>query len=188
MQGLTLAAFGALLAAAAAAVVLGTRHPEPRQSAAPRQSADTAPEAVTSADPAPADPAADPPAGAPSDGNAFDRLPNGKPVPTLPSSAPESVTFGVIQFPYRGAELAPKGSPSKSEALAEARSALAAAKKDFDKAVRLGDSGSTTDAGSVPRGVLEPSVQYVLFTLAKGQICAQPVDTPRGYWVVRRNE
>ena len=40
----------------------------------------------------------------------------------------------------------------------------------------------------VPRGVIEPPVEYVLFSLEKGKVHPEPVDTPKGYWVVRRNE
>lgn len=187
MQGVTLAAFGALFAAAAAAVVFGTQRSQAARVAAPRHiGAAAAPTSISGAPLTPPDPhrkqsAAD-------QNTPFNRMPDGGPVPPLPSWAPQSVSFGVIQFPYRGAELAPKGSPSKAQALAMAMRALPVAKKSFDKALKLGDSGSTSDAGSIPRGVLEPAVQYALFTLAKGQICKKPVDTPRGYWIVRRNE
>jgi hypothetical protein len=36
------------------------------------------------------------------------------------------------------------------------------------------------------RGILEPAVEYLLFTLPKGTVYAEPIDTPRGYWIVRR--
>ena len=64
--------------------------------------------------------------------------------------------------------------------------ALAIAKSDFSKAVEKGDPGSTANAGFVPRGVLEPSVEYALFTLEKGTVHAEPIETPRGFWIVRR--
>jgi hypothetical protein len=54
--------------------------------------------------------------------------------------------------------------------------------------VTRGDRGSTANAGRIPRGVLEPAPEYVLFTLPKGEVSPTPVDTPRGYWVVRRND
>ena len=44
------------------------------------------------------------------------------------------------------------------------------------------------DAGHVPRDVLEPAVEYLLFTLPKKELCPEPIDTPRGYWIVRRND
>ena len=48
-----------------------------------------------------------------------------------------------------------------------------------------GDSGSIEDLGRVPRGVLEPAPEYVLFTMPAGAV-SDPVDTPRGYWIVKR--
>jgi parvulin-like peptidyl-prolyl isomerase len=62
------------------------------------------------------------------------------------------------------------------------------AKLDFAAAVTKGDRGSTTDAGHVPLGVLEPAAEYLLFTLPKGEVLSEPVDTPRGYWILRRNK
>jgi hypothetical protein len=35
--------------------------------------------------------------------------------------------------------------------------------------------------------VLEPPIEYVLFLLEKGAISPTPLDTPRGIWIVRRN-
>jgi parvulin-like peptidyl-prolyl isomerase len=43
------------------------------------------------------------------------------------------------------------------------------------------------DAGTIPRGVLEPTVEYALFTLKPGDV-SDPIDTPRGFWIVRRIE
>jgi hypothetical protein len=36
-------------------------------------------------------------------------------------------------------------------------------------------------------GILEPAPEYVLFTLGVGAV-GGPVDTPRGYWIVKRLE
>jgi hypothetical protein len=36
--------------------------------------------------------------------------------------------------------------------------------------------------------VIEPPIEFVLFSLEKGKVHPEPVDTPKGYWVVRRNE
>ncbi|MFC1642718.1 peptidylprolyl isomerase [Myxococcota bacterium] len=105
----------------------------------------------------------------------------------LPSSAPSSVEIGVVQFTYRGAELAPRDARSKPEALRLARETLDLARRDFGAAVRLGDPGSAADIGDVPRGVLEPPIQYVLFTMKPDTVHRVPLDTPRGYWIVRRN-
>jgi hypothetical protein len=116
----------------------------------------------------------------------FDTLPNGTPVPELPESAPKEVSFGVVLFQYEGAELAQAGTRTKPEALKLARETVQLAQTDFGEAVKRGDRGSTDDAGSLPRGVLEPGPEYVLFTLAAGAVYPEPIDTPRGYWVVRR--
>jgi hypothetical protein len=112
-------------------------------------------------------------------------LPEG---PELPATAPKSVSFGVVLLTYRGAEQAPSDARSKEAALARAKELVEPARKDFDDAVKKGDRGSTVQAGTMPRGVLEPSLEYVLFTLKKGEVYGEPVDTPRGYWILRRNE
>lgn len=122
----------------------------------------------------------------------YDTLPDGTPVPELPKGTPASVRFGVILFEYEGAQGAPGQSSSSSRprskeaARALARQTLELARTDFAKAVEKGDRGSAANAGSIPRGVLEPSVEYLLFTLEKGTIHPEPIDTPRGYWIVRR--
>ena len=87
-----------------------------------------------------------------------------------------------------GTESAGTGARTKDQAREKAQAVLADAKSDFSKAVARGDRGSTASAGRVPRGVLEPAAEYVLFTLPKGEVAPAPVDTPRGYWVVRRND
>lgn len=118
----------------------------------------------------------------------FNVLPDGSPVPPLPEKAPRSVSFGVILFAYKGAEYAPEDAPSREQALAKARAVLKDAETNFGEAVKKGDRGSVADAGRIPRGVLERSVEYALFTLPKGTVAPEPIDTPRGFWVVRRND
>lgn len=118
----------------------------------------------------------------------YDTLPDGGAIPTLPDSAPKEVKFGVVLFSYEGAQGAPTGARSRKDALSRATSVLDLARKDFAAAVAKGDRGSTSDAGRIPRGFLEPSIEYVLFTLKKDEIHPEPIDTPRGYWVVRRNQ
>jgi parvulin-like peptidyl-prolyl isomerase len=98
------------------------------------------------------------------------------------------VGFGVVVVAYQGAQAAPLDARSKAEAKRRAEGLLADAKLDFAAAVAKGDRGSTADAGHVPRDVLEPAVEYLLFTLKKGDVYAEPIDTPRGYWIVRRND
>jgi hypothetical protein len=106
----------------------------------------------------------------------------------LPANAPGNVGFGVVLFTYQGAQYAPQNARSKSEALEKAKGVIEEAKKDFAAAVKKGDHGSTADAGHIPRGVVEPEIETVLFTLEKGAVHPLPLDTPRGYWVVRRND
>lgn len=106
--------------------------------------------------------------------------------PTLPKDAPTAVRVGVIQFSYRGAELASADAPTREIAGERAAQALEVARQDFAKAVPLGDPASGADLGTLPRGVLEPSVEYAVFSLAPGELAPEPLDTPRGFWVVRR--
>ena len=103
----------------------------------------------------------------------------------LPPDAPKQVRFGVVLVAYRGAEGAGPHARSKGEAFALARSLAELGEHDFRAAVQRGDAGSTSDAGRMPRGVLEPTVERALFTLPKGGV-SPPVDTPRGFWVLRR--
>ena len=113
-------------------------------------------------------------------------LPERQPVRALPSDAPKSVSFGVIVLAYRGAEGAPADARSKEAALASAKALLPEAQRDFDLAVKKGDRGSMADVGSMPQGVLEPALEYALFTLKKGEVYGEPLDSPRGYWIIRR--
>jgi hypothetical protein len=118
-------------------------------------------------------------------------LPDGTPVPPLPFSAPREVRFGVVLVSYSGAQpSAGGGKPvarSRADARALAEKLLATAQQDFHAAVQQGDAGSSDDVGRVRRGVLEPAPEYVLFTLGV-DATAGPVDTPRGYWIVKRLE
>lgn len=118
---------------------------------------------------------------------------SGEAPPGLATDAPKSVVFGVVLVTYRGAQ----GAPGTARVPATARSREAAlelakelaelAKTDFKAAVAKGDKGSMENAGRLPRGVLEPAPEYVLFSLPKGGV-SEPVDTPRGYWIVQRIE
>lgn len=195
MQRTTSVTVGLLFVAAlAVAAVLGLRPkrepehvPAPQSSAAPKASAASAPSA------APAGSAlADPESGAaPAEGavtEGFDTFPDGRKVPELPASAPARVGFGAVIFAYQGSQGAPRDARSKEAAKKLAQEVLELAQKDFAAAVAKGDHGSTTDAGRVPRGVIEPPIEYYLFSLEKGKVHPEPIDTPRGYWVVRRNE
>jgi hypothetical protein len=122
----------------------------------------------------------------------FDRLPDGQPIPALPKEAPSRLKFGVVLFEYDGSQPPPgqatRKTRSKAAALELAKKTIELAKSDFAAAVAKGDRGSIANAGSISRGILEPSVEYQLFTLAKGEVRAEPIDTPRGFWVARRIE
>jgi hypothetical protein len=127
-------------------------------------------------------------AGAPLSGDGWDTFPDGGKVPELPATAPKQVGFGVVVYAYQNAQFAPKDARSKEQAREKALAVIELAKHDFSAAVGKGDKGSTTDAGRIPRGVLEAPIEYYIFGLEKGQVYPEPIDTPRGYWVVRRND
>jgi hypothetical protein len=124
------------------------------------------------------------------DGGAGGVMPDGSPVPPLPLSVPREVRFGVVLVAYDGAQPGPGSrlvSRPKSEAKALADKLVATAHQDFHAAVQQGDAGSTDDVGRVKIGILEPAPEYVLFTLPVDGV-GGPVDTPRGYWIVKRLE
>jgi hypothetical protein len=184
-----LALVGALAVAGLGVVVyrtaLGSRVPEHAPSARasaspPAKSAEALIEAVEAEEAASATPAH------PFSG--YDTLPDGKKIGDLPADAPRNVSFGVVLVTYQGAERAPTSARQKSEALEMAKHLAADAKGNFEEAVKKGDPGSHADAGSVPRGVLEPVLEFVLFSMKKGEVYSDPIDTPRGYWIVRRNQ
>jgi hypothetical protein len=115
----------------------------------------------------------------------------GAPVPPLPASAPRRVRFGVVLISYAGAEPEASGGRPSSRSHADAKvlaeRLAAGATRDFQAAVQQGDPGSSEDVGTVKQGILEPAAEFVLFSLPVDGI-GGPVDTPRGYWVVKRLE
>ena len=123
------------------------------------------------------------------DGGIGTAMPDGTPVPLLPVGVPREVRFGVVLVSYAGAQPSVGGgrpsSRSRSDAKILAAKLLGTAEQDFHLAVQQGDPGSSDDVGRVKLGILEPAPEYVLFTLAAGRV-AGPVDTPRGYWIVKR--
>lgn len=125
------------------------------------------------------------------DGGAGATMLDGTPVPPLPLAVPRQVRFGVVLVSYAGAQPSPAGSHpvtrSKADAKALAERLDVAAHDDFHAAVQQGDPGSADDIGAVRLGVLEPAPEYVLFTLPVAGV-GGPVDTPRGYWIVKRLE
>jgi hypothetical protein len=196
MQRTTSVTVGLLFVAAVAAVAaLGLRSNKPAEHVSkPKPSAAVAhvASAAPSASSAPQEQANDPGHGAATGEGmvteGFENLPDGGKVPELPAGAPARVGFGAVIFAYQGAQGAAHDSRTKEEAKKKAFETIELAQKDFAAAVAKGDHGSTTDAGRLPRGVIEPPIEYVLFTLEKGKVHPEPLDTPRGYWVVRRNE
>jgi hypothetical protein len=182
MQRGTSLAFALLFAAATAVVVLQTRAPKPGAAPAPSASAEPAPSPTPSAEPPSGPPGPlDLDAGAARSDDAGDGV-------ELPPGAPKNVGFGVVLVTYAGVQFAPERARTKTEAKRLATELLETAKSDFAAAVKKGDRGSTEDAGHIPRGVLEPAIEKALFTLGKGEVHGEPLDTPRGYWIVRRNQ
>jgi hypothetical protein len=112
---------------------------------------------------------------------------DGGAVPDLEGEAPKSVVFGVVLVEYAGAQGAAPGVRSRADAETLANELARLAKDDFKAAVDKGDPGSTTNVGRMFRGVLEPAPEYVLFKLGKGEV-SEPIDTPRGFWIVKRIE
>ena len=112
---------------------------------------------------------------------------SGAVAPPLAGDAPKSVVFGVILLQYKGSQGAPATARSRDAALELARQLAADAKQDFKATVAKGDKGSTENVGRMPRGMLEPAPEYVLFSLPKDGV-SEPVDTPRGFWIVHRIE
>ncbi len=113
-------------------------------------------------------------------------LADGAPVPALPADAPKQVSFGVILVSYRGAQGAAANARSRDDALALAKSIAEEAKKSFAQAALRGDVGQES-AGTLPRGVLEPGPEYVLFGLPVGGV-GGPVDSPKGFYVFKRTD
>jgi hypothetical protein len=189
--------FAALTAAFVVAVVLGrgtAKGPVVGLDAGADAAADAAPDARASSDAgevpdagdAVDDPVAvDPQLAGGSDAGA--RLLTGEPAPALAAEAPKSIVFGVILVTYKGAQGAPINSRSHEAALELAKELAEAAKQDFKATVAKGDKGSMENAGRMPRGMLEPAPEFVLFSLPKDGV-SDPVDTPRGFWIVRRIE
>ena len=105
----------------------------------------------------------------------------------MPTGAPRTVRLGVVLVQYAGAEGAPSSARAKPDALKHAVELAEKAKGDWKAAVKAGDSGSSEDIGRIPRGVLDRSTELTVFSLEKDGL-SEPLDTPRGYWVVKRIE
>ncbi len=121
------------------------------------------------------------------DGGIGFSLADGTPVPALPDGSPREVKFGVVLVTYAGAQGVATGGRAKDVAREHAKKLSEEAQADFKSTVRRGDTGSSEDVGRVRRGILEPAVEFALFTLSVGSV-AGPIDTPRGFWIVKRIE
>ena len=112
-------------------------------------------------------------------------FPDGAPVPDLPPGSPPTVRFGAFLIPYEGAEYAPKDAPTREQAQTRARELLKLARSDFELASEDAHAGGP-DLGRIHRGILEPALELALFSLKPGEIHPDPVDSPRGFWVLKR--
>jgi hypothetical protein len=121
------------------------------------------------------------------DGGAGYVMPDGKPVPPIPDGAPKFIRFGVVLLEYAGAQFAKPNARTKAQAKELAEKLSSEGQADFHASVTRGDPGSQDDAGRIFRGQIEPAIEYQLFTLTVGQVSA-PIDTPRGFWIVKRLE
>lgn len=105
----------------------------------------------------------------------------------MPSGAPRTVKLGVVLVQFTGAEGASSSARAKPDALKHAQELAEQARADWKATVKAGDPGSSEDIGRIPRGVLERTTEVAVFSLAAGDI-SEPLETPRGYWVVKRLE
>jgi PPIC-type PPIASE domain len=124
---------------------------------------------------------------APDAGFGGETLPNGSAAPQLAAGAPKDISFGAILVEYQGVQGASRGARSRDDALALAKKLADEAKTDFAAAVKEGDKGSSEDFGSIPRGILEPGPEFVLFNLKVGEV-SEPTDSPRGFYIFKRRE
>ena len=106
---------------------------------------------------------------------------------SMPTGAPRSVRLGVVLVQFAGAEGASSSARAKPDALKHAVELAEQARTDWKAAVKAGDTGSSEDIGRIPRGVLDPHTEVVVFSLDKDAI-SEPLETPKGYWIVRRVE
>lgn len=103
----------------------------------------------------------------------------------MPQGAPKAVRLGIVLVQFVGAEGAGSGARSKKDALEHAKKLSETAHRDFKQAVKDGDPGSSEDLGRFPRGVLDPQTEVTVFSLASGDV-SDVLETPRGYWIVKR--
>jgi hypothetical protein len=105
----------------------------------------------------------------------------------LPTSGPRRVKLGLVFVQFAGAEGAPASARAKKDAAAIAERLGQEAKSDFSHAVSGGDTGSSPDIGWMPRGVLDARTEAAVFALGTSEV-SEVLETPRGYWIVKRLE
>ena len=105
----------------------------------------------------------------------------------MPSGAPRTLRLGVVLVQFAGAEGASSSARAKPDALKHAQELAEQARADWKGAVKAGDPGSAEDIGRIPRGVLERPTELAVFSLGAAEV-SEPLETPRGYWVVKRLE
>lgn len=145
--------------------------------------------AADAASPEPAAAASDHDGGAPAEGDGEDAGLSALSLDlgdaALPTGAPRAIKVGVVLVQWQGAEGATTSTRSKADALARATDLAREAKADFRRAVTQGDPGSAEDIGRIPRGTLDPRTEMAVFSMSAGDV-SEPIETPRGYWIVRR--
>lgn len=105
----------------------------------------------------------------------------------LGATAPRSVRVGVVLVAWQGAEGAKPAALPRADALAKASRLAGLARTDWNGAVKEGDPESSLDIGRIPRRVLDARTEIAVFNLAPGEV-SEPLETPRGYWIVKRIE
>lgn len=105
----------------------------------------------------------------------------------MPTSAPRTVRLGVVLVQWAGAEGAPASARAKPDALKRAQELMKQAKGDWKATVKAGDHGSSEDIGRIPRGVLDARTEVAVFSMTKDDI-SEPLETSKGYWIVKRIE
>jgi hypothetical protein len=156
MQRSTAALLGLGFTAALVGVIFVSHASPQKPEPTPAPQVQPAPSAALSARPAVSQPALNLDAGVADDDagdlpftEGFETFPDGGKVPDLPDSAPQEVSFGVVQFSYQGSQFAGSDARTKEQARQKANEILELAKHDFVAAVAKGDRGSTSTADRI---------------------------------------
>ncbi len=90
-----------------------------------------------------------------------------------------SFRIGVVIYSFE------QGKRSKAMAKALADKSLQVAGTDFAAAVKAGDPDSDADYGTFAPHSFDPDVESAIVAIPPGQV-GGPIETSRGYWVVKR--